>query len=186
MRVDVATEVSRLTATVERLTGTVARLEQRQRKARTIAAALVLAAGSFLAGSHLMTPAQAQATALGAPRDPAAMAAAREGLFKSLSPDQRREVERLERDVAWVSKYMQVYHDQFDPGAIIAVMLGRMAKSVEAVPDMRAEMQVMNAKMNALPVMATEMQGMDAKMGVMAAGMDSTMGRAGRMMPWNW
>jgi hypothetical protein len=54
---------------------------------------------------------------------------------------------------------------------------------------MRAEMQVMNAKMNALPVMVSEIQGMNAKMGVVAAGMDSTMGRAGRMlptMPWNW
>jgi len=40
--------------------------------------------------------------------------------------------------------------------------------------------------MNALPVMAAEMQGMNAKMGIMAAGMDSTMGRAGRMMPWGW
>jgi len=69
---------------------------------------------------------------------------------------------------------------------MVAVMLGRMAKSVEAVPEMRMEMQVMNAKMNALPVMTAEIQGMNAKMGVMAAGMDSTMGRAGRMMPWNW
>jgi len=54
---------------------------------------------------------------------------------------------------------------------------------------MRAEMQVMNATLHALPVMASEMQGMNAKMGVMADGMDSTMGRVGRMLPtmrWNW
>jgi hypothetical protein len=40
--------------------------------------------------------------------------------------------------------------------------------------------------MNALPFMANEVAGMNAKMGVMAADMDSTMGRAGRMMPWGW
>jgi hypothetical protein len=51
---------------------------------------------------------------------------------------------------------------------------------------MHAEMQVMNGKMNALPFLASEVAGMNAKMGVMAADMDSTMGRAGRMMPWGW
>jgi len=54
------------------------------------------------------------------------------------------------------------------------------------VPKMQAEMQAMNAKMNAPPFMANEVAGMNAKMGLMAANMDSTMGRAGRMMPWGW
>jgi hypothetical protein len=44
----------------------------------------------------------------------------------------------------------------------------------------------MNAKMGALPMMATDMQGMHAQISVMAAGMDSTMGRAGRMFPFSW
>lgn len=38
----------------------------------------------------------------------------------------------------------------------------------------------------ALPFMANEVTGMNAKMGVMTADMDSTLGRAGRMMPWGW
>jgi hypothetical protein len=35
-------------------------------------------------------------------------------------------------------------------------------------------------------VLATEVQQMRGQMAVMAAGMESTMGRAGPMMPWNW
>jgi hypothetical protein len=57
---------------------------------------------------------------------------------------------------------------------------------MESVPQMHAEMQVMNARMNALPFIANEVAGMNAKMGVITADMDSTMGRAGRMMPWGW
>jgi hypothetical protein len=186
---DIASDISRLTATVSRLSAALDRAEQRRRRTRTAAAAVLLVAAGFLLGSHEPPPARAQTNAPAGPRDPAAMAKAREELFKSMSPEQRRELERFEQDVTWVSQYFMLYRDQLDPGAIVAVMLGRMALSVEAVPEIRAEMQAMNAKMNALPVMASEIQGMNAKMGVMAAGMDSTMGRAGRMMPtmpWNW
>jgi hypothetical protein len=186
MQQDATADVSRLTATVERLASSLDRLERRQRRAKAIAAAGLLAVAGLLLGGHLLNAAQAQATPPAAPRDPAAAAAEREELFKRLDADQRREIERFEQDVAWVSQYRRLYGDQFDPAAMVAVMLGRMAKSVEAVPEIRMEMQVMNAKMNALPVMTAEIQGMNAKMGVMAAGMDSTMGRAGRMMPWNW
>jgi len=186
MQHDPAADVSHLTATVERLANSLERLERRQRRARGITAAGLLAVAGLLLGSHWLNPAQAQATPPAAPLDPAAAAVARAELFKRLDPDQRKEIERFEQDVGWVSQYRALYGDQFDPAAMVAVMLGRMARSVHAVPDMRTEMQVMNAKMNALPVMAAEIQGMNAKMGVMAAGMDSTMGRAGRMMPWNW
>jgi hypothetical protein len=183
---DATVEVSRLTVTVARLTDAVERLERRQHRARAAATLGLVAVLAFLLGGQASNLAQAQATPHATPSDPAAFAAARDELFRQLDPAQRREIERFEQDVAWVSQYRHLYGDQFDPAAMVAVMLGRMAKSVEAVPEMRTEMQVMNAKMNALPVMAGEIQGMNAKMGVMAAGMDSTMGRAGRMMPWNW
>lgn len=189
MRDDIAADISRLTSTVSRLSAALERAEQRRRRTRTATAAALLVAVGFLLGSHELQPVRAQTNAPAGPRDPAVMARAREELLQSLSPEQRRQLEGFEHDVGWVSQYFMLYRDQIDAGAIIAVMLGRMALSVEAVPEMRAEMQVMNAKMNALPVMASEMQGMNAKMGVMAAGMDSTMGRAGRMlptMPWNW
>jgi len=42
----------------------------------------------------------------------------------------------------------------------------------------------MSGPKSAVPVMATEMQTMNMKMGVMAHGVDTTMGRMGRMMPW--
>lgn len=184
---DFASDISRLSAAVSRLSAALERVERRRRRTRTATAVALLAAAGFLIGSNELAP--AHATAPAGTRDPAAMAKAREELFKRLSPEQRREFERFEHDADWVSQYFMLYRDRLDPGAIVAVMLGRMALSVEAVPEMRAEMQIMNAKMNALPVMASEIQGMNAKMGVMAAGMDSTMGRAGRMlptMPWNW
>jgi hypothetical protein len=179
-----STDLARLAIAVERLTNDLERRERQHHRTRfALATALLLGSGIFL-GNQIINPAGAQAQPQAASQD--ARSAAREALLKQLLPEQRRDIERFEQEVAWVSHYLQLYGDQFNPGAVIAVMLGRMAKSVEVVPEMRTEMQIMNAKMNALPVMATEMQGMNAKMGVMAAGMDSTMGRTGRMMPWSW
>jgi len=48
---------------------------------------------------------------------------------------------------------------------------------------MTNKMRAMNAKMYARPLMATDIHGMHGKMSVMATGMDSTMGRDGRMFP---
>jgi hypothetical protein len=64
--------------------------------------------------------------------------------------------------------------------------ISRMNAKVSSLPMMAQDVKGMNAKMDALPILATDVQGMHAQMGVMATGMDSTMGRAGRMMPWNW
>lgn len=179
-------ELAHLQVTVERLAVALARLERRRRQRRgLLAVGLVAAMGGFLLGAQLSGQATAQPAAQRAPTV-AADPAAREALLDRLTAEQRRELERWERDVTWVSQYMHLSGDRFDPGAMIAVMLARMARAVEAVPEMRTEMQVMNAKMNALPVMAAEVQGINGKMGIMAAGMDSTLGRAGRMMPWNW
>jgi len=186
MQENTPTEVAHLRASVEHLASALERLERRARRARAFAVLGVLAASAgFLLGAQLARTASAEAT-VAVPADPVAVSAAREELFGRLNAEQRHEVERWERDVAWVSQYMHLYGDRFDPGAMIAVMLARMARSVDAVPEMRAEMQIMNAKMNALPVMAAEVQGINGKMGIMAAGMDSTLGRAGRMMPWSW
>jgi hypothetical protein len=192
-----AADLSRLTDTVECLAKGLERMERRQRRTKAFAATSLLVAAGFLFGGQVsrsdpkgalnrVQAETASSASPAAPFDPAAFAAAREALFKRLNPEQRRELDRFEQDIAWVSEYMHLYGDRFDPAAMVAVMLGRMAKSVEAVPEMRTEMQVMNAKMNALTAMAIEVQGMNAKMGVIAAGMDSTMGRAGRMMPWSW
>lgn len=178
------TDLARLATAVERLTNELELRERRHHRAWSGMVAVLLLGCGFLLGNQILSPAQAQPQPQAVSQD--ARAATREALLKQLKPEQRRDVERFEQEVSWVSDYLQLYGDQFNPGAVIAVMLARMAKSVEVVPEMRTEMQIMNAKMNALPVMATEMQGMNAKMGVMAAGMDSTMGRTGRMMPWSW
>ena len=78
-----------------------------------------------------------------------------------------------------------------DPARMIAVTLHDMKRLFESMPRMAndmhrmtSDMHEMNQKMSAVPAMATEMNVMNRQMGVMAQGVDSTMGRMGRMMPW--
>jgi hypothetical protein len=78
-----------------------------------------------------------------------------------------------------------------NPAHMVAVILHDMKEMLEAVPRMADDvhrmandMQVMNDKMTAVPAMADQMQQMNMKMGVMAHGVDNTMGRMGRWMPW--
>ena len=59
-----------------------------------------------------------------------------------------------------------------------------MSEKMDALPILANDVQGMNDKMHALPVLATEVQGIHRQVAIMAADMDSTMGRAGRMMPW--
>ncbi len=130
-------------------------------------------------------------------------------LLDMLAPEERASFEQFEKEQKFLSNYLAAYPD-FDAGATVALFLSQMAESVQVMPDlyaevrwmndemramnvkmdvlpaMAADVQGMNAKMAALPVLTTEVQGMNVKMSVMAEGMDSTMGRAGRMMPWSW
>lgn len=78
-----------------------------------------------------------------------------------------------------------------EPGHAVSVILHDIKAMLEVMPRMgedmnriAATMDQMNVKMNGVPVMAREMQQMNFKMGVMSYGVDSTMGRMGRMMPW--
>ena len=109
--------------------------------------------------------------------------ARREALLAVLPADKRRQVEDFSGQVQWLSEFMHASPD-FDTGAAVALFLSMMARDVGAVPGMYQEMQAMNARMAAVPAMAAELQGINAKMSVMTNAMDSTMGRAGRMMPW--
>ncbi len=61
----------------------------------------------------------------------------------------------------------------FEPTHAVAVILHDMKEMLEAVPHMA----------NNMSQMTVDMHEMNMKMGVMAYGVDSTMGRAGRMMP---
>lgn len=180
--------------TVLALAGELAQAEARcatlvqARRWSLLGVGLAAAIGGFVAGAYVATPAMAQTQGLAGSAAQAAQsvpAPTREQLMAMLPADERARLQEFEQKVAWVSQYTRT-SPQFDAGAAIALFLGNMARAMESVPKMHAEMQVMNGKMNALPFMANEVAGMNAKMGVVAADMDSTMGRAGRMMPWGW
>jgi hypothetical protein len=109
--------------------------------------------------------------------------ARRQALLAKLPADQRQEIGDFAAKVQWLSEFMHASPD-FDAGAAVALFLSMMVRDISAVPGMYQEMQVMNARMAAVPAMAAELQGINAKMSVMTSAMDSTMGRAGRMMPW--
>ncbi len=138
-----------------------------------------------------------------------AAALKRKELLAGLAPEQRAGFEQFEVEHQFLNEYLSAYPD-FKPGIMISLFLSQMADSVKVMPDMyeavrsmereigtmnikvnalpvlATDVQAMNNKMSALPVLANEVQGMNVKMSVMAAGMDSTMGRTGRMMPWSW
>ena len=104
-------------------------------------------------------------------------------LEKKGEQDFRALMARVKQDLAAAEKV--------DPAHMVAVILHDMKNMLEAVPRMADDvhrmaddMQQMNGKMNAVPAMAGEMQQMNVKMGVMAHGVDTTMGRMGRWVPW--
>jgi hypothetical protein len=131
--------------------------------------------------------------------DPAAAQQRREQLLANLPAEERARLEMFEAQVRLVREYVEVSPD-FDSGAAVALVLSSMSRSVEVMPEINdavaamaddtraisARMAAIDHKMEALPVLATEVQQMRGQMSVMAAGVDSTMGRAGRMLPWNW
>ena len=141
-------------------------------------------------GSSAFAQVPGQSDAATAQLDPQARAAAREALIEQLPEEERQRLKVFEQEVIWVNQYMQTW-DEGMAGAVVALMLSNMANSMEAVPKMHEQMQVMNSLMNAMPVVATEMHQLNANMsvitanmGVMTHNMDSTMGRMGRSMPW--
>ena len=59
-----------------------------------------------------------------------------------------------------------------------------MNEKMSYIPVLATEVQGMNAKMTALPVLASDVKGMHFYMSTMAKDLDSSMGKAGRMIPW--
>jgi hypothetical protein len=131
--------------------------------------------------------------------DPERATAERQRLLAMLPQDRQTRIVSFEQHMDWVRQYLDASAD-FDAGAAVTYFLADMGNSVSVMPAMYAEVrsmseemrridgqiQAMNAKMGALPMMATDVQGMHAQISIMAAGMDSTMGRAGRMFPFSW
>ena len=148
--------------------------------------------------------------------DPDAAAAERQRLMESLSSEERARVETFEEDQQWVSDYIAASEgfdpgatialflsQMAESVKVMPDVLAEVRSMTDEVHSMNNEMHTMNDKMNALPVLASEVQGMHAQMGalpvlateikgmhfymsVMARDMDSTMGEARRMVPWNW
>ena len=136
--------------------------------------------------------------------------------LENLTPEQREQVLRFEEDLEWLSRYLDVYPEFSAGAAVslflsnmsgsIKVMpdlyeqvqimtaevqamndeLHTMNGKMDALPVLAGDVKGMNHQMNALPVLATEVKAMNFHMSIMSRGMDSTMGEAGRMMPWNW
>ncbi len=121
---------------------------------------------------------------------PQRAAADREALLSQMPDEARAELDAFEQRVERIGRYMQTW-DERQAGAVVALMLQRIAGNMDAMPEIHKEMQTMNSFMQAMPVVAAEMQRMSAhlavitaNMGIMTRNMDSTMGRMGRMAPW--
>lgn len=159
---------------------------RRARRLRLLSAAIVvLIALAGWSAQQVLPPVQAQTLAPlpVSPMSSEERAARRAELVASLPADARRKLETFEREVAWLTDYMQTW-EEGQAGPVIAMMLFRMSQNMDAMPSMEGQMRTMSAQMGALPAIVAELNQINAKMHVITASMDSTMGRAGRMMPW--
>ena len=148
--------------------------------------------------------------------DPEEAREERQRLKEKLTPESREQLLKFEEDLEWLSRYLDVYPDFSAGAAVslflsnmsgsIKVMpdlyeqvqimtaevqsmnneLRIMSGKMDALPVLASDVKGMNHHMNALPVLATEVKAMNFHMSIMSRGLDSTMGEAGRMMPWNW
>jgi hypothetical protein len=175
------------------------RAERRLRVGLFLSALAILGGAAFLAFDAITDFVAQIAPPPIAHSDPAAAQGRRERLLAGLPAGERARLQQFETQLKLVREYVEV-SPHFDAGATVALMLSNMSRSVEVMPklyavvdDIANEMRAINGrmadmdrKMDALPVLATEVQGMRGQLAVMAAGVDSTMGRAGRMLPWSW
>ena len=148
--------------------------------------------------------------------DPETAAAERDRLMDALSPEQRAKIEIFERDQQWVSDYIAASErfdpgatialflsNMAESVKVMPDLYAEVRTMTDQVRNMNDEMRTMNGKMSSIPVLVSEIQGMHTQMtalpvlasdvkgmhfymSIMAKDMDSTMGEAGRMMPWNW
>jgi hypothetical protein len=155
-------------------------LRRRTRRQRVgILVAVLVAVGSVaLAGTG-----QAPGSTSNTSQTVTTPAAGRERLLGMLTARERVRLEQFEAQVEWLDDYMRASTD-FNAGAAAARFLSEMPNDMSAVPSMHQEMQAMKARMAAVPAMVAETQAINAKLAVITGTMDSTMGRAGRMLPW--
>ncbi len=140
--------------------------------------------------------------------------AERQRLMQSLSPEKRARIEAFEKDQRWVSNYIAATENFNPGATIalflsnmsesVKIMpdlynelrfmteevrtmnneMRTMNEKMSYIPVLATEVQEMNAKMTALPALASDVKGMHFYMSTMAKDLDSSMGKAGRMIPW--
>jgi predicted PurR-regulated permease PerM len=192
------------------------RANRRMRVALFFMTLIILGGGGYWALTPIVTMASALAPRTPTTLDPTALKVEQMRLKDQLSPENRAQIEEFEAQVKWVYEYLGVFKEFDPGAAItlflgqmsssVKVMPAMYAEvramkqemqsvnaqmlsmndKMNALPVLAHEVQGMNGKMNALPVLATEVQGIHRQVGVISTGVDSTMGRAGSMMPWKW
>ncbi len=177
-------EAVRLLAGELRAVRAEARRQRRRLRLMVVASGLLLAtAGWSIIHSFSLAESQKSLQEPTLAMSPSDRANRREQLMAMLPPEKQRELESFEREVDWLNGYMQTW-DEGKTGAVVAMMLFRMGQSMGTMPSMEQQMRTMSGQMGALPAIVAELAQINAKMHVITATMDSTMGRAGRMMPW--
>lgn len=165
-----------------------ARTEARHQAHRLRFMTLALAMVAALAGWSTLhalskTETQTPAPAPSVPTSPEARNKQRDELLALLPEDKRHELQTFAREAEWLNQYMHTWEPD-QAGAVVALMLFRMTSTMETMPAMEQQMRIMSSQMAALPAIVAELNQINAKMNAIAGSMDSTMGRAGRMMPW--
>ncbi len=165
-----------------------ARAETRHQSSRLRLMALGLGLMTILAGwsgyqaisnAESKTPVTTPAASM-SPEDRATQ---RRELMAMLPEEQRQELEKFAQQAEWLDQYMHTWEPD-QAGALVALMLFRMTKTMDTLPEMERNMRMMGGQMAALPAIVGELNQINAKMSVITTNLDSTMGRAGRMMPW--
>lgn len=165
-----------------------ARTEARHQAHRLRFMTLALAMVAALAGWSTLhalskTETQPPAPASSLPTSPEARNKQRDELLALLPEDKRHELQTFAREADWLNQYMHTWEPD-QAGAVVALMLFRMTSTMKTMPAMEQQMRIMSSQMAALPAIVVELNQINAKMNAIAGSMDSTMGRAGRMMPW--
>jgi hypothetical protein len=140
--------------------------------------------------------------------------AERKRLLQELSPEKRASIEAFQKHQQWIADYIAATEDfnpaatialflssMSDSVKVMPDLYNELRFMTEEVRMMNKEVRIMNGKMSYIPVLATEIQGMNTKMtalpamagdvkgmhfymSTMAKDLDSSMGKAGRIMPW--